>query len=390
MIPASNNVTNVDYVRRIALVISQLRPGGAERVMAHLATTLQKVGVDPLVICIQNKGQLAPELEGHGIAVRAFDSTRGYDVATLFKLNRTLRGFGPSVIHVHDYSSLPYVALANILGVRRPLVFTAHGLLYEGFEHLQARYRFFARGIDTLAAVSPQVRDRHIGYLNWQGATALVPNGVPDIVNHADAGPQVRQELGVSPDAFVFLSVGNPRSEKGFEDLLSAAVSLRQMNPRRPFHVWIAGTLADTEYCRNLRNAVAAADIPNFQLLGYRDDATRLYAAADALVIPSHSEGLPMVLLEAMTAGLPVIATRIGGIPDAVPERCGHLVEPRCPRELADAMACALAGDSNYLKKMGSAAREHALSEFGVERMANRYVSLYAGLLRLRGGANSQ
>ncbi|MHB8957678.1 MAG: glycosyltransferase family 4 protein, partial [Pirellulaceae bacterium] len=108
----------------------------------HLASGLRAVGVEPLVVCLQRKGELAGELENEGIQLVALESTQGYDIAALITLIRTLRDFRPSAIHVHDYSSLPYMVVANSLGRRCPLIFTAHGLLYEGFEGLRRRHRF--------------------------------------------------------------------------------------------------------------------------------------------------------------------------------------------------------------------------------------------------------
>ncbi len=378
MSAVNNAECDTGCVRRIALVISQLRPGGAERVVVHLASALPAAGVDPLVICLQQKGELARELEDQGIPLIALESSRGYDAAALVTLTRTLRAFHPSAIHVHDYSSLPYVVVANKLGPHCPLVFTAHGLLYEGFETRRRRYRLFSRGIGAIAAVSEQVRDRHVSYLNWRGKTQIVPNGVPDIQRDAEDRRAVREELGVSPDELVFLSVGNARPEKGFEDLVRAASRLQQQLPDKPFHVWVAGGLSDSAYCTRLQQDVRSCGVPGFRLLGFRQDTPRLYSAADVLVIPSRSEGLPMVLLEAMTAGIPVIATRVGGIPGALPAECGVLVDPERPDELADAMAHMLCAKSGLRESMGSTARRRAIEEFGVGRMVNEYLSLYA------------
>ncbi|MHB0954793.1 MAG: glycosyltransferase [Pirellulaceae bacterium] len=370
-----------DCVHRIALVISQLRPGGAERVVVHLASGLRAVGVEPLVVCLQRKGELAGELENEGIQLVALESTQGYDIAALLTLIRTLRDFRPSAIHVHDYSSLPYMVVANSLGRRCPLIFTAHGLLYEGFEGLRRRHRFFSRGIGALAAVSQQVGERHVGYLNWRGAMQIVPNGVPDVPRNVEDRREVREELGISPDELVFLSVGNARPEKGFEDLVEAASRLHRQLPDKPFHVWIAGGLSDSEYCARLQRDVLSCAPPGLRLLGFRQDTRRLYSAADVLVIPSRSEGLPMVLLEAMTAGIPVIATRVGGIPSVLAAECGMLVESGRPEALAGAMAQMLCAEPERRKSMGSAGRRRAIEEFGVGRMVNDYLALYAAAI---------
>ena len=377
-------------VKRVALVISQLRPGGAEKVVVHLATGLSSRGIEPLVICIQKKGELAAELEKQGLPVVSTRSLRGYDVGGAFRLARVLAKFRPSVINVHDYSSLPYVAVASLTRPRCPIVFTAHGLLYEGFDSLRRRLQFFSRRICAIAAVSEQVRDRHISYLNWRGRTRVVPNGVPEICRNPHDRREVREELGIGEDEFVFLAVGNPRPEKAFEDLIAAAVEVGQRRPDSAFSVLIAGTLSDSQYCGALRQKAEASGVEGLRLLGYRRDVDRLYSAADAFVLSSRSEGLPMVLLEAMTAGLPIISTRVGGIPDAVPDGCGLLVEPNQPSSLAEGMLELLTGGKDRCQIMGQASRDSAIEKFGVGRMVSKYLEVYGGEVERktrRGGA---
>lgn len=365
-------------VERVAIVISQLRVGGAERVVVHLAAALASLAVQPLVICIKEKGEFARELEPCGVPVVALQSLRGYDVRAVFRLAGQLRAFQPSVVNVHDYSSVPYVVLAGFLSPRCPIVFTAHGLLYEGFEALRRRYRFFSRRLAAIVAVSPQVRDRHVSYLNWPGTTHVIPNGVPDVQRRAEERLAVRKELGLDENEFVFLAVGNARPEKAFEDLIAAASEVRQQCRGRPFCVLIAGRLAGDAYGDQVRRAAQASGVEGLRLLGYRSDVERFYSAADAFVMSSRSEGLPMVLLEAMMAGLPVIGTRVGGIPEAVPADCGLLVDPGQPGQLAQAMLVLLTAKENVCERMGSQARQWAAKEFGVGKMVQRYLGVYA------------
>jgi len=376
---------NPNSLSRIALVISQLRPGGAERVVVHVANGLRRRGVEPLVACIQEKGELASELESRDVEVVALQSLRGYDVKAVVQLALLFRRFKPDVINVHDYSSLPYVAVAGLTRRKCPIIFTGHGLLYEGFETLQRRLRFFSRRVNTLAAVSPQVRDRHVSYLDWRGTTQLIPNGVEDVLD-TGSGDRIamRKSLGIADDAFVFLAVGNPRPEKAFEDLVAATVDLQQASEGRPFHVLIVGKLSDNEYCDRLRRAVQASGVEGLRLLGYRDDVQRLYSAADAFVLSSHSEGLPMVILEAMTAGLPIIGTDVGGIAKAVPAECGFIEDPRRPDRLAARMCELLLAREEKCVPMGRAAREWALSEFGIEKMIDRYLEVYGQAVQQR------
>lgn len=366
-------------VRRVAIVLSELRRGGMERVVVHLATQLKTLGTEPLVICIENEGPFGQYLKDEDIRLVALGSSHGKDLKAVLRLNRVLREFKPDIINVHDYSSLPYVTLANTLRWRRsPIVFTAHGLLYEGFDGLQTRYRFFSRWLTMLAAVSEEVLQRHVGFLDWRGETSIIRNGVPDIGKSMEDRRAVREELDIPEDEFVFVAVGNSRPEKAFEDLAEAADLATRHDAGRKFRVLIAGKIGDDEYSKDVRRRVEAVERGNVHLLGFRSDANRLYSAVDAFVISSRSEGLPMVLLEAMTAGLPVLATRVGGIPGAIPDQAGFLVDPATPSQLARAMSEMMRLSPDELRQMGLAARTETIARYGAQRMAEQYLACYA------------
>jgi glycosyltransferase involved in cell wall biosynthesis len=116
------------------------------------------------------------------------------------------------------------------------------------------------------------------------------------------------------------------------------------------------------------------------RFLGFRPDTRALYSAADALVLPSRSEGLPMVVLEAMTAGLPVVATRVGGVSDAV-EACGLMISPARPGEIAAAMK-RLCEDRALASRLGANAKVRALKEFSADRMVDDYLAWYQRSIR--------
>jgi len=372
---------------RIAIILSELRPGGMERVVVYLAKGLSSRGIATMVVCLQNPGELSQELEGTGVHFEALYSLASKDISALWRLRTLLWRFCPSVINVHDYASTPYVVTANWLAYRAPILFTAHGLLYEGFDGLRCRYRFFSRFFTRLTAVSETVADRHKAYLSWSAQVPVIRNGVPAIQRNERFRDAVRAELGIRPDALLFLAVGNPRPEKGFEYLIDATAILRDTQGReRDFVVAIAGKLIDSEYCRMLHHRVEERSVQDrFRFIGFRSDTTALYSAADVFVLSSCSEGLPMVILESMMAGLPVIATRVGGVPDAVGGR-GLLVEAVNPEQLAFAMGRILS-EEGLADRLGRIGREHALSTYGVDRMVDDYIGCYEALVARRVGA---
>lgn len=373
-------------VKRVAIVISELRAGGAEQVVLHLCSTLRAYGVAPVVICLEREGELAKNLVKVGVSVIALNSTRSYDFEALFRLARILRQWQPSIINVHDYASLPYTVLASFLCSKCPIVFTAHGLLYEEFENHRWRHRLASLKVSALTAVTQEVAERHRKYLAWTRSISITPNGVPDIPCNSDERKRIREELRISSETFVFLAVGNARPEKGFEDLLEASALLRESLPDRPFVVLVAGTISSSPYCQKLLKIQEERSLnKQVRFMGYRDDVFALYSAVDALVLSSRSEGLPMVILEAMTAGLPVIATRVGGVPRIVRSDSGLLVRPASPDKLSQAMLKILKNRS-LCEKMGQNARKHAIQEFTLERMVSKYLEVFRMCCRKSSG----
>jgi glycosyltransferase involved in cell wall biosynthesis len=361
---------------RVALVLSELRPGGMERVVVHLANALVSQGVETLVICLQSAGEFAAALDPQ-VRFEALNSLKPMDLPAIWRMREVLLDFSPSVINLHDYTSAPYLVAANWLGRRVPVLFMAHGELYEGFDHLKNRLRFFAKGFAQLGGVSAEIVACHEKFLGWRGPKMVIRNGVPSVKVNGYAGRGVRNELGLKNGDFLFLSVGNPRTEKAFEDLIDAIALLPA---GRNIQVVVAGTLNESDYCRMLKQRVEERQLgERFRFLGFRQDTAALYAAADAFVLSSRSEGLPMVILEAMMAGLPVVATKVGGIPDAVGDHA-LLVDAAQPAQLAAAMT-RLITEPGLAETLGKTGKAHAEQTFGVERMVDAYVEWYGRVL---------
>jgi glycosyltransferase involved in cell wall biosynthesis len=359
------------------MVISEMRPGGAERVVVHLTGTLAARGVELLVVCLQNEGPLAEELKSRGVRVVALKSLRGYDIPAVVRLARVLRQFRPDVINVHDRSSLPYVVLANRIAGRRPVVFSAYGLLFQAMGKARWLNRWSMRHVAAMTAVSAETAQEYAQQLGWPETVTVIPTGVPTFSPNPGDRKKVRGELGLTDDAFVFLAVGSVKPEKGFEDLIEACALLRSRGAES-LKVLIAGGAADEAYAASLRRLVAERAVQDSVcLLGFWSDLCALYAAADAFVLSSRKEGLPTVLLEAMAAGLPVAATRVGGVPSVVRhETNGLLVQAAAPGDLAEAMSRLLA-DAPLRSRLGREGRETVQQEYGLERMARNYFQVY-------------
>lgn len=356
----------------------------------HLASEFAARGLDPLVVCLMDRGEFGRLLQARGVPMVPLHSVRAYDWRGVLRLTSVLRQFRPDVINVHDRSSLPYVFLANRLGPRCPIVLSCHGLRLQDAPRPRMRDRLAMRGVQAVTAVSETAAAEYSEALAWRGHVEIIPNGVPVPPIVPEMRQAARKALGLPETTFALLAVGNVYPEKGYEDLLGAAALLRRQTAV-PFVVLVAGSTANQVYWATLdaqARRLGLGDIVRF--LGLRRDTPALYSAADAFVLSSRKEGLPMVLLEAMASGLPVIATRVGGVPSVVTDReNGLLVPPRSPEALSDAMA-EICSASSLRRHLGAQARERVERDYSVERMASRYLSVYERAMSRTAGRPSR
>ena len=292
------------------------------------------------------------------------------------------------VVHAHKFGS-------NIWGVvigrlaRRPVVVShEHTWSFEG----QPIRRFLdrhliARFSDAFLAVSDEDRRRMIANEGIPpDQVQVVPNGIR--ARPPTGGRDLRAELGVGPDAPIIVSVGMLRPQKAYDVLLRATAEVRAAHP--DVRVLIAGGAQPSfpEEAPRLEAMAAELGLSDVvAFLGRRPDVPDILAAADIAVVSSDFEGSPLSVMEYMAAGLPVVATSVGGIPDLIRDGVdGALVPARDPSALATAMG-ALLSDPGRARRMGQSARERQEREFDLDRTVRRLESLYAELLAARRGA---
>jgi glycosyltransferase involved in cell wall biosynthesis len=201
----------------------------------------------------------------------------------------------------------------------------------------------------------------------------LVSSGIPASrisIRHNSVAPIVlpssqerlalRQSLGIAEGVPVILAIGRLSSEKGHRDLLDAVALLRQNNRSRPFRVLIVGD--GPERTRLDRQAAELGITADLIFAGHQQDVRPYYGLADIFVLPSHSEGSPNVLLEAMSAGLPIVATAVGGTVDLVSDGdTALMVDARNPSAMSAAVE-RLLDDGDLASRLASRAREASLS----------------------------
>lgn len=365
-------------------VIDELPSHGAERLIVDL---LRHASPDfrYSVLCIVRGGPLAEEVAAAGHAVEVLGRPVGAHPGTLFALMRWFRRHRVDVVHTHLHAADSYGRLAARLCGVRACFSTRHSTLpWQGrVRPLVARvlgrlsWRVIACGEEVSAALIHG--DRVPAH-----RVAVIPNGI-DLRRlaggHGSAhGGDLRAELGVPPSALLLGTLCRLHPQKGHADLLAALTALRTQHPG-----FVCLLVGDGELRPQIESEVDRLGLrEHVRLLGQRADVPRLLAALDAFVLPSHAEGLPIALLEAMAMSLPCVSTAVGSVPSVITDGVdGLLVPAGQPARLAEAMAW-LAADPLLRQRLGQAARRTIEARFDIARTARAYEDLYRQALRLQ------
>jgi len=312
-----------------------------------------------------------------GVQTRNVPKGPRVDPTLVLRLAFALAREGVDIVHTHNPMALVYGAPAGKLA-RAVVVHTKHGENPERHARRIVLRRALSVFADAFVAVSPKTADSARESRDVrERKLRIIPNGI-DVGRFATDGAArstARLELGIPGDAWVIGTVGRLASEKNQVLLVKAVAGLLGEHVR----LVIVG---DGPEAGAIARATAETGLQAWvHLAGARTDVPRFLAAFDVFALPSLSEGLPLVLLEAMATGLPVVASAVGGIPDVVEEGAtGMLVSPGDVGELR-ARLVALADDRARAGRMGARAREVARERYSLDTMAGSYMELYRQLL---------
>jgi glycosyltransferase involved in cell wall biosynthesis len=372
---------------RVLLLIKGLGLGGAERLLVDVMAARDRGRFHyEVAYVLASQAALVPAMEATGVPVHNLGGSASADLRWTGALRRLLVGGHFDVLHAH----LPYTAaLGRLVALtvprrRRPaLVYTEHSLWNKAAIVTKALNRATV-GIDqALIVVSMAARDALPPAL--RSRARVVVHGVDRarfaslLERRSTLRHDVRAELGVADDELIALTVANMRSEKGYDVLLEAAgLVVAAGSPVR--FVSVGRGPLESE----LAAAADAAGIAGSILfLGTRTDTARLMAGADIFVLPSHQEGLPVALMEAMSAGLPVVATVVGGVPDVVTDDAEGLLVPAGRADLLAEAVSRLARDGTLRARLARASLARS-ALFDVRNAAQSIESVYAELLDAR------
>jgi glycosyltransferase involved in cell wall biosynthesis len=375
-------------------LIDSLAPGGAERSLVDLAPHLVAAGIRLEVAVLHDRPGLGAELERSGVPVTVVDGhSRPARVAGMVRLLRRRR---PDLVHTTLFESdLVGRTAAALLRVPvvSSLVSTPYGPAHAAEAGVrrsrllgaQAADAATARTVRRFHAVSEATVEAYVTRLRLRSERFEV---IPDGRDLAKLGPSsaerrrtTRHGLGIGPDVPVALAVARQEPPKGLDVLLRAVPAIRSTLPGCLVLV-AGGPGRATDELVRLMVDLDVGDSVRF--LGHRDDVADLLCAADVFVLPSRREGLPGVILEAMAMGVPVVASDMRPVREAVPDdRYAVLVPPEDPTALAAALTDAV-GDRAVAERRAQAARARFTECFEITAVSRAMVGFYEKALRER------
>ncbi len=382
---------------RILRVIGRLNVGGPALHVAYLSAGLAKRGYETTLVAgsvARGEDSMAFVAESLGVSVVRLGEMRRdisplRDSVALAHLVRLIRETRPHILHTHMAKAGAVGRLAALASgdARPPVVLhTFHGhVLRHYFDPVRTTAfrlleRWLARSTTALVAVSPQVRDELVELGVAPGKQfAVVRLGIElsARVGSEDGRVEQRRLLGISPDRFVVGWIGRMTAVKRADHVLLAFRQLRESGVDAC--LCLVGDGPDRPAIE--RRAHELGIMRDTLFLGFQQDVAPFYAAFDALLLPSASEGTPVSAIEALAAGRPVVATRVGGVPDVVRDgEDGLLAEPGAIDELSERLV-RLARDPSLRERMGAAGRERVGRRYGVERLVDEMDLLYRSLL---------
>lgn len=372
--------------KRIVFVITTLGMGGAETQLVRLAAGLKGRGWQVSVVSLIPLEYIAKDLEQAQIPAISLNMKPGSpDPRAVLALARYLRQQRPQIVHTHMVHANLLGRVARLFAPVPVLISTAHNV-NEGSRWREIAYRLTDPMCDLTTQVSQAGLERYVDVgVVPKDKIRFVPNGINSL--EFSPNPQLRVrlrgELGWE-EQFIWLAVGRFAEAKDYPNMMQAFARVYALRPEA--RLMIAGLGEQMKAIQQLAQTLGIDQAVRF--LGLRKDVAALMNAADGYVMSSAWEGLPMVLLEAASTGLPIVATDVGGNREVVQEgQTGYLVPPGNAEYLGAAMLRLMALSEMQRQSMGEAARASVEQRYSLESVLSQWETIYAEQLRRKGFA---
>jgi glycosyltransferase involved in cell wall biosynthesis len=388
---------------RVLRVIARLNMGGPAIHVASLAAGLESRGYHTTLVAgslARGEDSMAFLADRLGVSVVSVPEIQRevslmHDARSITRVAALIRETRPHILHTHTAKAGAIGRLAALsAGPARPpvVVHTFHGHVLKGYFDTPRTALFgqieraLARTTDALVAVSPEVRDELVALgVAPRQKFAVVRLGIPlaERLGDATSDADYRRLYGIGNDAFVVGWVGRMTAVKDTGATLEIVRALRDRGVDAV--LCMVGDGPDRDQLEQLAHELGIARSCFF--VGYQEDVAGYYALFDAFLLPSVNEGTPVSAIEALAAGTPVVATRVGGVPDVVRDGLdGFLVSPG-DVDGAAARLASLAADPELRRRLGDAGRARMLDRYSVDRLVDDIDRLYRSLLEASGYA---
>ncbi|NEP32962.1 glycosyltransferase [Moorena sp. SIO3B2] len=364
----------------IVLLSTGLGVGGAEQQVMYLAHALVAKGHQVRILSLIPIGQMGLEAQAQGLSVHSLNMKRGVpEPRALLELINLLRQWQPQIVHSHMFHANLMARIARIFTPIQVLVATAHNLK-EGGRWREVAYRCTDPWCDLTTQVSQAGLERYI-------KVGVVPKHkikfIPNVVDsekfqhHPEVRSKIRQELNLG-DEFVWLAAGRNHEQKDYPNMLKAFAQIAQRYKNAILLIAGDGFLGSKEETLAEKLGIES----QVRFLGVRRDIPALMSAADAYLMSSAWEGMPVVLLEASASGLPMVATDVGGNREVILDgKTGIIVPPQNSEALAKAMQNLMELPLFERQKMGHLSRYYIAENHSFNQGLIKWLELYYQLL---------
>lgn len=369
----------------IAHVIYRLDVGGMENGLVNLINGLPRNRYRHAIICLTRSSEFQNRLRGDNVDIYELRKREGKDFLTYVRFWRLLRKLRPTILHTRNLGTLDLALIAMLAGV--PVrVHGEHGWDAGDAFGQSYKYRLLRKlcnvAVTKYVAVSQDIK-------NWlQNVTGVRSDNVQQIYNGVDVdkfqpkGPIVKLPFkGPDKASLVVGAVGRMDRIKNFDLLITAVARLVEGSCERRDRLRLV-IVGHGSQLRDLQGLVEELKLEDIVWMpGERHDIAELLRSMDVFVLPSRNEGISNTILEAMSTGLPVIATEVGGSPELVSDgETGQLIPANDPGAISDAIERFLV-EPDLINVQGKAARDHIVKRFSLPAMVASYAQLYDGLL---------